>query len=96
MKDRTTADLMKFVKSQPKDRKINHLSWHLCAVGDWWHGDNPPEERDKESWVDITVWMEENAHNWWIKIGCQAGLPDYGTLAKYMAANPPVKQKKRK
>lgn len=94
--DRTTTDLMNFVKSKPKDRIINHISWHTCAVGDWWHNDIPIESRDKESWIEISQWMEENATNWWTKIGCQAGVSTYGTLLEYMRANQPVKQKKRK
>lgn len=93
---RSTNDLVKFVKSQPKDRPINHLSWHLCAVGDWWHGDNNPSERDPNSWIEISEWMEQNANNWWIKIGCQAGVMEYGKLAAYLSSTPAVKQKGRK
>lgn len=94
--ERTTADLLKFILGQDKTRVVNHHSWHLCAVGDWWHNDSPPEERDPNSWIDITLWMEENCTNWWLKIGLHYGLPTYGDIAKYMKANPPVKQKKPK
>ena len=92
---RKIEDLVAFVKAQPKDRKINHLSWHLCAVGDWWHNDSPAEERDPNSWIEITEWLEVEAHNWWVKIGCQAGFKEYGDVAKYMKSTQPIKQKRR-
>lgn len=93
---RTIEGLTAWVKSQPKDRVIVHRSWHTCAVGDYWHDDLPIEQRDANSWVEISEWMEKKANNWWIKIGCQAGVATYGDLAKYMKSVQAIPQKGRR
>lgn len=94
---KTEQGFIKWVSGQPRDRVINHLSWHLCAVGDYLFDDNPQEDRQPQSWAGVAAWAEDElGSRWFVRIGLHQGLQNYGTLNDWMKSNPIIKKKGKK
>lgn len=43
-----------FVMAQPVDREIDHTSWQSCVIGDYAAKDDPDQDRETESFLDLT------------------------------------------
>ncbi|UOL48598.1 hypothetical protein [Pseudomonas phage Astolliot] len=61
----TYESFVSFVMAQPADRVIDHTSWQSCAIGDYVASDDQEQDRETESFMDLTdsvgeILMETN------------------------------------
>lgn len=50
----TYESFVSFVMNQPADREIDHTSWQSCAIGDYVASDDQEQDRETESFMDLT------------------------------------------
>ena len=50
----TYESFVSFVMAQPADRVIDHTSWESCVIGDYAAKDEPDQDRETESFMDLT------------------------------------------